>query len=153
MRGVELRDVETSLVTTSAAYTLTCKLGNTNFGRWTAVVRGAVIFGIEKSVNNELSAMNGAPRSYGVSFNAPYSDIIHTRKDRELDSLTKTAMAVGQLFWLIRKGDLILSDRPRETECTFERHFTENEARRGTVKIYSYEQEDIPERLSTARSG
>ncbi|KAH6724439.1 hypothetical protein DL95DRAFT_464978 [Leptodontidium sp. 2 PMI_412] len=133
MRGLELRIPDTS---------------------WTAVVQGAAIFGIEKSTNTaSLSVMTACDRSYGIAMFVPFSEVEHHEKDYFLDPLTKTAMAKEQLKWLIKKGDLILSDEPKEVRAgPIDFNFTENSSRRGTIPIYSYDGKDTPDRLAIYES-
>lgn len=124
-----------------------------NINSWTAVVRGAAIFGIEKPNNKSLSAMSACVRSYGLSVNAPFSGVAHNTKDLVVDPLTNATMAKGQLKWLVKKGDLILSNRPKETSYTFTINFTETGSRKGNIPIYAYDGDDLPDRLSNSRSG
>lgn len=84
----------------------------------------------------------------------PFSEVEHHEKDYFLDPLTKTAMAKEQLKWLIKKGDLILSDEPKEVRAgPIDFNFTENSSRRGTIPIYSYDGKDTPDRLAIYESG
>jgi hypothetical protein len=119
----------------------------------TAVARGAAILGIEKSTNKALPTMSACARSYGVPAYAPISDVAHSTNDLVMASFTKTAMAKEQLMWLIKKGDLILSNRPREVKGTFAINFTETGPRTGTVPIYEYDGGDLPDHLSNSRRG
>ncbi|KAH0538333.1 hypothetical protein FGG08_005068 [Glutinoglossum americanum] len=113
---------------------------------WTAVVRGAAIFGIEKSTSKVLSAMSACPRSYGVSVSQSFSEIQHDDQDYFVDPLTKTPMAKEQLMWLIKKGDLILSDEPKVVKQWFTKIFSETGPREGKIPLYAYSEDDIPER-------
>ena len=117
------------------------------------MVRGAAIFGIEKPASNALSTMSACPRSYGVSVSASYSNIEHHSQDEVVDSLTKMAMAREQLMWLIKKGDLILSDQPKVVKRWFTMNFPENGPRRGIIPIYAYDDDDIPKRLGNSKNG
>jgi hypothetical protein len=119
------------------------------------VVRGAAIFGIEKSTNKPISTMRACTRSYGVSLSLPFSEVAHNIKDRFVDPLTKVAMAQGQLQWLIKKGDVILSSEPKEATSEYTINFTETSPKSGSIQIYTYDEEDIDtlDRLSTSRNG
>jgi hypothetical protein len=133
-------------------------MGDNNlFLSWTAVVRGAAIFGIEKSSSKALSTMDPSPLSYGISVNAPFSDVEgHNTQDRVVDELTNTAMAKEQLIWMINQGDLILSNKPKESKGTFSINFLETGPRTGTIPIYAYDQgdrDDRPDRLSISENG
>jgi hypothetical protein len=97
--------------------------------------------------------MSACPRSYGVSVSAFYSNIEHHSQDQVVDSLTKTAMAKEQLMWLIKKGDLILSDQPTVVRRWFTMNFLEKGPKRGIIPIYVYDDDDIPERLGNSKNG
>jgi len=115
---------------------------------WTAVVRGAAIFGIEKPV---LPAMSASSRSYGVSVSESFSEIRHSVQDRFVHPIARAEMAMEQLLWLIKKGDLILSDEPKVVKQRFAKNFSETDPRTGTLPIYSYDDKDIPERLANSQ--
>ncbi|OXV10191.1 hypothetical protein Egran_02048, partial [Elaphomyces granulatus] len=114
---------------------------------WTAVVRGAVIFGIEKPV---LPTMSASSRSYGVSVSGSFSEIRHSVQDRFVHPIARVPMAM-ELLWLIKKGDLILSDGPKVVEQRFAKTFLETDTRTGTLPIYSYDDKDIPERFANSQ--
>jgi len=97
--------------------------------------------------------MNACPRSYGVSVGAFYSDIEHQTEDKFEDSLIKMAIAKEQLMWFIKKGDLILSNEPKEVKRWFTINFPETGSRKGIVPIYTYDDEDIPGRFSNSQDG
>src|SRR5277367_128079 len=84
--------------------------------RWTAVVRGAVIHGIEKLDNRNLTIMKSCPRSFGIMLSQAYKASRHDSRDCYTDAFTNRTMANGQLIWLIRKGDLLLSNERKEAE-------------------------------------
>jgi hypothetical protein len=123
--------------------------------RWTAVVRGAAIFGIENSNNGAVTAMSACAQSYGVSVNVPFSEVAHNPSDRIMDSLSGSVIAKDQLIWLIKKGDLILSDQPREATATFTKYVTKTGDRTGYIPIFAYDAEmyEAPDRLASALAG
>ncbi|KAH6663361.1 hypothetical protein B0J14DRAFT_609302 [Halenospora varia] len=115
---------------------------------WTAVVRGAVTFGVEKE-KNKITTMTACPRSYGVALHLPFSDIESYATDQVEDPITGTALAKDQLFWLIKKGDLILSTRPKEASGSVTLQFEESSPRKGTIQIYAYDRENFPKSLKS----
>jgi hypothetical protein len=122
--------------------------------RWTAVVRGAAIFGIEKSANKSLSTMTACARSYGVTHDEPYSDVLHDKRDKVVDTITGIAFAKEQLKWLIIKGDLILSSDPKEARSTFNANFAEAGPKpSGSIPIWAYDGDNLPDRLANSESG
>ncbi len=150
MRELELCIPDTSYVSHQSSY-----FRERNYlRRWTAVVRGAAIFGIEKSTDRTLTAMTACPRSYGVAMTTAFSDITHSLKDLATELLTNTAVAKGQLEWLIKKGDLIMSNKSKEVNAgPFNINFTETASRKGTIPIYAYDGDNIPDRLSNSENG
>jgi len=58
-------------------------------------------------------------------------------------------MAKDQLMWLIKKEDLILSNKPKEVAATFTKNLTETGVKTGTIPVYVYDGDRgrIPERL------
>jgi hypothetical protein len=97
--------------------------------------------------------MSACSRSYGVSVSESFSDIRHNVKDRSVHPIARVPMAIEQLLWLIKKGDLILSNEPKVVKKFFTKTFSETEERIGTLPIYSYDDDDIPERLANAQCG
>jgi len=116
---------------------------------WTAVVRGGVIFGIEK-LNSEksLATMIPCPRSYGITVSKPFTATDHGQNELVMDPVTRRPMAKDQLMWFIKKGDVILSNEPRIVEQSFAKIFSENDLRRGEIPIYAYDDDDIPDRFA-----
>jgi hypothetical protein len=70
-----------------------------------------------------------------------------------IDPLTRIQMAEGQLLWLIKKGDLILSDQPKESTTTFNINFMEGRLRTGAIPIYAYDDDVLPDRLADSQQG
>jgi len=118
---------------------------------WTAVVRGAVIHGIEKLDNKNLTIMKGCPRSYGIKLSEAYSGIRHNPSDSYTDSFTNRTMASAQMIWLIKKGDLLLSNRAKEAEEMVTFKFWEKDSRKFGLCIYEYSDDDLPARFINAR--
>jgi hypothetical protein len=108
----------------------------------TAVVRGAVICGIEKSPTSKLGIIaNASLRSYGIVVDKPYSEVTGHLKDRETHAETNHAVSVAQMQWLINKGDLVLPNAPR-ARYEFTVHVTNGGERTGEVKIYSCDKDE-----------
>ncbi len=129
--------------------------GPDNVTRWTAVVQGAVIYGIEKSQHKNVTFMSTCSRSYGIVLNEMYSVHKYSRADKYTDAVTNNVMAHKQLTWLIRRGDLILSDSKRESDKTFMFPFQETDDRKFKLPIYEYpdDDDDAPERFETGQNG
>lgn len=97
--------------------------------------------------------MKACPRNYGVSVSELFSEIRHHHDDVRVDPITKKPIAREQLLWLIKKGDLILSDKSQEIKQEFTKIFSPSSVRKGELPIYSYDDDDIPGRLSISQNG
>lgn len=123
--------------------------------RWTAVVQGAVIYGVEKSRQTNVRFMKMSPRSYGIVVNEAFSAYKFNPRDRYVDELTKKTMARQQFAWMVRRGDLILSNERKVAEKEFSYTFRANDSRKFEVPIYTfpYDDDDVPERWETGMHG
>lgn len=122
--------------------------------RWTAVVRGAAVHGIEKVNHKNLSTVKSCPRNYGILINQSYSGVKHPKRtDCYTDSFTNRTMAASQMIWLIRKGDLLLSHQLKEGEETITFTFWEEGSRKFSLNVYEYPDDDPPTRFKNAHSG
>jgi hypothetical protein len=121
--------------------------------RWTAVVRGAALYGIEKLDHKTLTLMTTCPRSYGAMLHAGFSRPRHNVKDHLEDDLTSKPKAKGQLTWLIEKGDLLLSTEPKVSEREFGFNFQDQGTRNFSLPIYEYLDDDLPDRFEIAEEG
>jgi hypothetical protein len=98
--------------------------------------------------------MTACPRSYGIAVNLPFSGIKNVQKDLHVDPLLKIAQAKEQLIWMIKKGDLILSNWSREVVGGFTQNFLETGTRTGSLPIYTYDHDDdLPDRLGNCAGG
>lgn len=97
--------------------------------------------------------MSACPRSYGVSVSEVFSETRHQGKDLVIDPHTGKLMAKEQLMWLIKKGDLILSDEPKVVKQQFTKNFSATDQRKGQINLYAYDYDDLPERLWNAQNG
>jgi hypothetical protein len=116
------------------------------FHSWTAVVRGAVVMGIEKDRNINRTTMATCEKNYGIRLATAFSLVDNDRDDLFVDPITKIPMALGQMRWLFKKGDVILSNQSREEHQTFVVQFKEQGTKSGEIPIYTYADEDVPER-------
>lgn len=76
---------------------------------WTAVVRGAVLRGLE---DQELVISRKARRHYGVKVVEPFNCLIHPEQARYWNPLEECWKAQNQMSWYIKKGNTISSDEP-----------------------------------------
>jgi len=119
---------------------------------WTAVVRGAAIFGIEKLDHKSLTIMKTCERNYGLILNYGVAQHIGGGGNRGhyTDLVTNRIVAEGQLTWMIKKGDLLLSDTQKEVEEGFSLSFRETDNKVFTLPIYEYPDDDRPDRYEIA---
>merc|ERR1711939_1152105 len=115
---------------------------------WTAVVRGAVISGIENPQSAILT--KSCPTSYGICLNEQYTATKNFYKDEFVNPYTRQRMAAGQMTWLVQKGDLILANQNRVGERLFTHTFWEgDDGTKLTVPVYTYERDDsLPQRFA-----
>jgi hypothetical protein len=115
--------------------------------RWTAIVRGAVLVGIEKARNADLMTVRPCPKNYGLLLAKEFSLVDNDKRDLEFDKVTNRPMAMNQMQWLFKKGDAILSNQSRKEEQIFLLRLTESGSKTGEIPIYTYPGEDIPTRF------
>ena len=116
------------------------------------MVRGAVIYGIEKANHNNMTFMTTCPTSYGIVLNEGSLRSKYDPRDRYTDSVTNNVMAHKQLTWLIRRGDLLLSAK-RETKKEFMFPFQKLNDLKFKLPIYEYPDDDLPDRFENAQEG
>lgn len=100
-----------------------------------------------------MTTLSTCSKSYGVNLNEMDSIHKYSREDVYVDPVTNNAMARTQLTWLIRKGDLILSDEKREAEKEFMHTFSDPDDRKFKLPIYEYADDDLPDRYETGQNG
>lgn len=76
---------------------------------WTAVVRGAVLRGLE---GKELVLSRKARRHYGTKMSQNFDAAIHPQNVKYWDKWEECWRARDQMRWFIRKGDTISSSEP-----------------------------------------
>jgi hypothetical protein len=112
-----------------------------------------VIHGIEKTHHANVVFMRTSPRSFGIVIDEVYSAAKYSCEDQEVNAITNNVMAPKQITWLVKKGDLILSNEGRTSEKFFVFHFQESGERRFEVPLYEYEDDDLPDRFQNAQAG
>jgi len=97
--------------------------------------------------------MRTSPRSLGIVLNEAYSATKYDPKDHDIDAVTNNSIAPNQLTWLLKKGDLILSNEGRTSEKLFTFPFQENDKPLFDLPVYEYEEDDLPDRFQNSREG
>ncbi|KAI7470725.1 actin-like ATPase domain-containing protein [Hortaea werneckii] len=115
---------------------------------WTAVVRGAVLRGME---GKELVLSRKARRHYGVVVSKPFDEKVHSNGVKYWDDLESCWKARDQMIWYIRKGDTIPSDEP--VLFSFYRSFEPNDSKDANHKLMVCDDDKAPsQRNSSTRS-
>lgn len=136
----------------------TLKLWNIKFRTpeesWTAIVRGAVVCGIEKGNINNMKRSTYCRHSYAICLDELFSE--HTHAKGDLLETKQNNYAQSQLIWLLNEGDIVLADQPRRVERDFDIEFPRS--RSGTVPFPIYRhtmssEEERPTRFKNAQDG
>jgi hypothetical protein len=120
---------------------------------WSAVVRGAVLCGVEKSNMQGLTMASSFVRSYGIVINTLSSDIENVGEERYRNPLTGLTYAEGQMVWMLHKGDIILGNQVMSESKIFSVSFNGQQFGRRTSVIYSFEDDDRPHNFHTGQNG
>lgn len=106
-------------------------------------------------------------KSYGILINEAFSVDRFDPRDCFMESGTKTTMAGKQFAWLIRRGDLILSDEDKKVHKWFSCPFQTSHGRKFDLPVYVYprddddddegdeddEEDDVPDRWENGQHG
>lgn len=125
------------------------------FGSLTAVVRGALIYGIERKAHKGVKLISKSTRSYGIVIPEPFCIYKHDERDRTRDVTSSREVAAEQFAWLIRRGDAVLSDDSQYAEKEIVKYFGYHESPRFSLAIYMHsdEAEDLPQRWKFGKRG
>ncbi|PUU81894.1 hypothetical protein B9Z19DRAFT_1042212 [Tuber borchii] len=81
-------------------------------GAATAVVKGAVLRGLEPSIPFQMSTVvRRVRRHYGTPMSTPFIQGRHSERDAYSDPITGRKMARNQVAWFLQKGEPIADDR------------------------------------------
>jgi hypothetical protein len=113
------------------------------------------MYGIEKDNYKNVVTMATCSRSYGIVMDEAISVYKYDKKDVTRNAVTNGIVAQSQLVWLIRRGDLLLSDIHKESEKRIVYHFKGGDSRKFKIPIYEYldDDEKEPTRFETAKRG
>jgi hypothetical protein len=122
---------------------------------WTAVVRGAVLSGIEKDDIHNLTFASSCRRHYGVCADKVFSESQDAATLREENPLgNDTNLVKGKIHWMLSKGDLVRSNEPTIKPVTVNVEFGELTERCGKLPIYWYDDDRYrrPDNIHTAKN-
>lgn len=109
--------------------------------------------GVEKA-DKTLKTMNFCPKSWGLMVTQEYTSYRHGRDYSTFtDSITNRKLADGKMVWLIKKGDLVLSDKPKIGTHRFTWSFKAKDTRNFHLPIYEYSKDDTPDKYANSASG
>jgi len=114
---------------------------------WSSVVRGAVARGVEADARNVIY-MRKCRRHYGVSVSEPFSSFKHSEADAYIDPFDREKKAREQMIWLIKKGDAILSNEPKQASINLCRKFGRKDPRIFKTYLVSSGDDNAPQRLA-----
>jgi hypothetical protein len=120
---------------------------------WSAVVRGAVLYGMESLNRKNQTQCIPCPRNYGFVMNHTYSKRMHDARDIYTNPFTNQVMARSQFDWFVLKGDLLLTSETREIEKNITWNFNENARKICSLRIFEYLDDDLPDRFETSQEG
>jgi hypothetical protein len=102
------------------------------------VVRGAVVRRIEENATAGVYMIE-CPKSYGITMSQPYSAYLHDRADAYRDPFDSQYKARDQMVWLIKKGDVLLSNQPKTAVSKFCRRFSTNDPKIFSTSLVAYD--------------
>jgi hypothetical protein len=123
--------------------------------RWTAVVQGAVITGVEHM--SELTPLKACPKNFGIRLDEDFSGLHNDLDERVYEESTSRMVALGQLHWLVQQGDLLDATEPRVSTkiCPFT--FAADQPMRFSFPIFECvlddPDDDLPKRWHNSRDG
>jgi hypothetical protein len=121
---------------------------------WTAVVRGAVICGIEKHASKSLKRTNSCRHSYAICLDESYASAHHGKQEETIEHGGGT-FAKGQVTWLLNKGDLVLFREPTKRSKTIHIRLAKERRDIITLTIWQYlsDEKHRPTRFEDATDG
>ena len=99
-----------------------------------AVVMGAVAKRLELN-QGDCVYMTPCKRNFGIVVNRRWSDYRHKTRDSFQDPKDGKWRARDQMDWLLRKGDLILSGKPKVVTSEFHWKFDPKERTERQIKL------------------
>lgn len=110
-------------------------------------MRGAVIRGLEKGRGSPVY-MRKCRRYYGVSVSEPFSSFKHQERDAYIDAFDGEKKAKGQMNWLLKKGDALLSNQPKDASIEICRKFGLRDPRVFRTNLLVLDDDSAPQRYA-----
>jgi len=119
---------------------------------WSAVVRGAVRKGLEKGRGN-VTYVRRCRRHYGISVSQPFSSFQHSEDDAYIDPFDGKRKARGQMTWLLKKNDALLSNQPNHASIDLCRRFSPGDNKMFETRLVVLNDDAPPQRYADLPSG
>ena len=116
---------------------------------WSAVVRGAVAKGLQMGAGTPIS-IRKCRRHYGVSVSQPFSSFKHAEENAYVDPFDGERKSRGQMIWLLKKGDAILSNQPKHASIEICRKFGLKDNRVFQTSLIACDYDDAPKHYAEA---
>jgi hypothetical protein len=97
--------------------------------------------------------MRSSQKHYGISISQAHSTYRHTTEDTYLDPFDGERKGKEQMVWLIKKGDLLLSNKVKHVSLDFCRRFGIKDPRVFITKFVTCDEDIAPTRLSDIPQG
>jgi hypothetical protein len=110
-------------------------------------MRGGVLRGLEKEGRNPI-IMRKCKRHYGVSVSEPFSSFKHREQDSYIDPFDGEKKAQGQMDWLLKRGDALLSNKPKHASIEICRKFGLQDPRVFRTNLLALDDENAPQRYA-----
>jgi hypothetical protein len=88
--------------------------------------------------------MRKCRRNYGISVSQSFSSFRHSEDDAYFDPFDGEKKAKGQMTWLLKKGDMLLSNKPKHAEIDICRRFGLKDNRVFESKLVAFDDDDPP---------
>jgi len=114
---------------------------------WSAVVRGAALYGIDKTRLKNYVKTERYPDFYAVA--QDMEEIQGTGLAQYQDQITGKTMGKNRLTWIVHRGDLAFEDYSQSQETLLAFNFREHDEKNFTISIYKYLPKDdiLPTRV------
>jgi hypothetical protein len=97
--------------------------------------------------------MRKSPSSYGIVVSQSFSSYLHTGQESYIDPFDNGRKVQDQVAWMIKKGDLILSNKAKHEQIVFCRRFRARDPKVFINRFVSYVGDDAPQSLQDIPAG
>jgi hypothetical protein len=108
------------------------------------VARGAVLHGLRHDATSFIY-MRGCVRNYGVKVSQSFSAFRHLGQSSYQDPYDGHTKAKNQMVWLIKTGDLVLSDKGNYSSVEIGRKFKMEDNKYFSTILFASEHDEAPE--------